>query len=110
MKNTFTVKATFKVDLALWSSMGYGNKPTAPQLRGVFYSYSHQVAAPGTFPSVTVVPNAEKFTATVKVSVETPWWKLGFGTRTSRQETTDDFNDFVNNFSKIFAVSVTASS
>lgn len=108
MKNSFIVRATFKVDLSLWSSMGYGNAPTASQVRAVFYNYSRQVSAPGTVPTVTVVPNAEKFTATVKLSTETPWWKLGFGTRTSRQETTDDFNDFVNNFSKIFAVSVTA--
>lgn len=110
MKNNFTVKATFKVDLGMWSSMGYGNAPLPYQVRAVFYNYSRQVTAPGTLTTVTVTTNGEKFTATVKLTVETPWWKLGFGTRTSRQETTDDFNDFVNNFSKIFAVSVTVSS
>ena len=111
MYNTFTVTATLAVNASKWASMGYGPSPaTDGHVKAILKHFIWQLHSPGTPSTVEVAAGGPGvFNVTVKVSVDTPWWKLGFGQRTARMETTTRFNDFVNEFSAVTHLVVKAS-
>ncbi len=102
MYGTFNVTATVTVDSFRWSSAGYGVTPSSSQVRAIIHQHLWASRAPSTGLSlyVTVVPKSRgtQFHVTARLSVTTPWWKLGFGKRTSRMEVSDIMADAVNGF------------
>lgn len=100
MQGRFTVSGTIVVNPVRWQSEGYGPTITSSQVRGLLIDTLTPARVPGTL-NVTVVSPAKvknQFTVSVTMTVYTPWWKLGFGTRSARQQVSGLVMDAVNDF------------
>ncbi len=85
----FVVTATATVNPIAWTTQGYGPAVTSSRLNAVVRDFLRRNAHPGSVPVVdTRLVRGTTLSMYLDLRVTTPWWKLGFGSRTARQEAT----------------------
>ncbi len=85
----FMVTANAVVNPAAWATQGYGPAVTSTRVNAVVRDFLRRNAHPGSTLVVdTRLVRGTTFSVYLDLRITTPWWKLGFGSRTSRQEAT----------------------
>lgn len=109
MFGTFTVTGNVTINVGAWQAAGYGPAINETTLKKVIYGFLNDHRHPGTALVVNTYYNrGNNFSVYVKMSVTTPWWKLGFGSRTSRMEVEELFRDALNGYASVTNVVVKA--
>lgn len=115
MKNntkSFVVTAEFKINRAVWRTLGYGDQPSKAEVTGSVLNFLETLSSPSAAITGETrymgAPGHYKIFA--NLTVDQPWWRrAGFGDTVSVEEVKVNLDDFLRRLSTEFHTSVSSS-